>query len=148
VATLTRDAMSANLDAAVATLTGSRRLINDQLDIGPVTGVGQAEFGMEVVKSGRTSSVTHGRVTGVDGIATISYNYLERVIHNVVTISELAPGQPVSTRGDSGAWWLDPATRQVIGLHFAGSEAPAVRGLALDMQSVLDALNVTVATDR
>lgn len=146
VATLTRDAMWANLDAAVATLTGSRRLINEQLDIGSVTEVGKAEFGMEVVKSGRTSGVTHGRVTGLDGIAAITYGDLERVIHNVVTISPRMPGEQVSTGGDSGSWWLDSATRQVIGLHFAGSDDPE-RGLALDMQSVLEALNVTVASD-
>jgi hypothetical protein len=39
VATLTRDAMPVNLDAAVAALNRSRRLINDQYDLGSVRGV-------------------------------------------------------------------------------------------------------------
>ncbi len=143
VATLTRDAMSNNLDAAVARLTGSRRLSNDQLNLGPVTGVSRAQLGMEVVKSGRTTGITYGRVTGVEGTAATHYGYVDRIIRNVVTIDQRTPGEQVSAGGDSGSWWLDSATKQAIGLHFAGSDSPE-RGLALDMQSVLDALNVTI----
>ena len=46
VARLSRYAMAANLDAAVAELTGARKLINDQFDLAPVKGVGWAEPGM------------------------------------------------------------------------------------------------------
>ena len=140
VATLTRDAMSSNLDAAVATLDGSRGLINDQLDLGPVTGVGRAELGMELMKSGRTSGTTHAVVTAVEGIARMTYGYVERIIRNVVTLDPLNAGQ-VSEAGDSGSLWLDAATTRAIGLHFAGSSFPE-RGLALDIQAVLDALSV------
>lgn len=144
IATLERDAMSANLDAAVATLNGSRRLSNDQLGIGSVKGVGRATIDMEVKKSGRTSRVTSGRVTGVGGTQRITYGWLERVIRDVVTIEPLAPGDPpVSQGGDSGSWWVDSATREAVGLHFAGSDYPS-RGLALDMQEVLNALNVEI----
>jgi len=146
IATLTRDAMAANLDAAVATLNGDRRLINDQLDLGPVTGVGRAELGMELVKSGRSSGVTHGIVTAVEGTAKLRYGLLERIIRNVVTIEPRGFGE-VSAPGDSGSWWLDPATMRAIGLHFAGSDFPE-RGLAIDMPTVLDVLNVDIATDR
>jgi endonuclease G len=34
-----------------------------------------------------------------------------------------------------------------VGLHFAGSDVPE-RGLAIDLQAVLDALNVDLAIDR
>jgi hypothetical protein len=146
VATLTRDAMAVNFDAAVATLNGARQLINDQLDLGPVTGVGRAELGLVLEKSGCMSGVTHGIVTAVEGTAKIRYGFLDRLIRNVVTIEPRGFGQ-VSTQGDSGSWWLDEATKQAIGLHFAGSDFPE-RGLAIDMQSVLDALNVDIATDR
>lgn len=145
VATLTRDAMAANLDAAVASLNSSRRLVNDQLDLEAVTGVGQAELGMQVVKSGRTSGVTYGRVTAVEGIAKMSYGFLERIIRHIVTIEPRSNFEEVSAPGDSGAWWLDQATGQAIGLHFAGSNFPE-RGLALDMPTVLDALNVDLMT--
>ncbi len=143
VATMSHDAMSNNLDAAVARLTGSRGLSNYQLNLGPVTGVSRAQLGMQVVKSGRTTGITYGRVTGVEGTAAMRYGYVDRIIRNVVTIDQRTPGEQVSAGGDSGSMWLDSATKQAIGLHFAGSDSPE-RGLALDMQSVLDALNVTI----
>jgi endonuclease G len=145
VATLTRDAMVLNLDAAVATLEGTRPLINDQLGLGAVVGVGPAELGMQLVKSGRTSGITYGRVTAVEGTARIAYGSLDRMIRQVVTIEPRAAAEQVSAPGDSGSWWLDAATMRAIGLHFAGSDEPE-RALALDMPSVLDALNVDIAT--
>jgi endonuclease G len=150
VATLTRDAMSVNLDAAVATLNGSRPLINDQLDLGPVSGVSRAELGMEVVKSGRATAKTYGRVTGIMGAARMAYGSrrlrLQRIIREVVAIEPRLFFDQVSAGGDSGAWWINAETRQAIGLHFAGSDYPE-RALALDMEPVLEALNVDIATD-
>jgi endonuclease G len=147
VATLTRDAMAAGLDAAVAALSGGRRLINDQLGLGPVTGVGQAELGMVVVKSGRRTGVTYGHITGVEGISPpIRYDGLSRIIRQVITIDPRG-GEEVSKPGDSGALWLDAASMRAIGLHFAGSDAPE-RALANDIQAVLDALKVDLDTRR
>lgn len=146
VATLTRDAMSVSMDAAVATLNGSRLLLNDQLDLGPVQGVGRAQLGMELVKSGRRTDITRGRVTAVEGIAKINYSGLDRIIRNVVTIEPRWFGEEVSAPGDSGSWWLDRDTMRAVGLHFAGGNQPE-RGLAIDMLSVLDALNVDVVTE-
>jgi endonuclease G len=145
VASLNRDAMPVNLDAAVATLNGDRRLVNEQIEIGPVRGVAWAMPGMEVVKSGRGSGKTYGRVTAIEGTAKIRYDGLYRVIRQVMTIEPLNGFAEVSRPGDSGAWWMDMATRQVIGLHFAGSNFPE-RALAMDMQPVLDALSVTIVT--
>ncbi len=147
VATLTRHAMSVNLDAAVATLNGTRELVNNQLALGSVTAVRQVELGMEAVKSGRRTGITYGRVTAIAGTARIRYGWLERIIRDVVTIEPRWPGEPVSAGGDSGSVWLDAATMRAIGLHFAGSDLPE-RGLALDMQAVLDALNVDLALGR
>jgi endonuclease G len=143
VARLTRDAMSANLDAAVATLTGDRQLINDQLDLGPVAGLAEARPGMEVVKSGRRTGVTYGRVTGVEGIARINYGPLDRIIRHVVTIDPRVGDEEVSGPGDSGSLWLEASTMQAVGLHFAGSNNPE-RGLALDIEAVLNSLNVAL----
>jgi hypothetical protein len=143
VARLTRDAMSANLDAAVATLTGSRPLTDEQLGLGPVTGAGNARLGMTVVKSGRKSRITQGRVVEIDSTARIRYGHLERLIRNVMSIEPLNGGE-VSRPGDSGSWWLNAETREAIGLHFAGANVPE-RALALDMQVVLDALGVNIA---
>jgi endonuclease G len=143
VAKLSRHAMASSLDAAVAQLTGSRQLVNDQFDLDPVTGVGWAQLGMEVIKSGRKTDVTYGRVTGVEGTIRISYSGVQRLIRNVITI-EPSRGPEVSAGGDSGSFWLEEETMHAVGLHFAGGNQPE-RALAIDMQPVLDALNVDIA---
>jgi len=142
VARLCRHAMASNLDAAVAELTGSRQLINHQFDLAPVRGVGWAQAGMEVIKSGRTTGITRGRVTGVEGTAKMSYNGVYRLIHHVMNI-EPRQGTDVSAGGDSGAFWLDEETMNVVGLHFASGKREE-DGLAMDIQPILDALNVDI----
>lgn len=144
VASLHGDAMAAGLDAAVAALTGERRLVNDQLGLGPVTGLAQPQLGMMVVKSGRGSGETSGRITGVGGVARIRYGFLERIIRHVVTI-EPVDGLQVSDDGDSGSVWLDPVDGTAVALHFAGSDRPE-RGLAMNMGPVLAALGVRLDT--
>jgi endonuclease G len=139
---LTRDAMAHNLDAAVATLTGQRQLINEQLELGPVRGVGNWQLGLPVVKSGRGSRITYGRIVEIESTARIRYGYLERIIRDVMIIDPLNGGE-VSKPGDSGSWWLNATTRAAVGLHFAGSDMPE-RALALNMQSVLNALGVEI----
>jgi hypothetical protein len=146
VAALTRHAMSRNLDAAVAQLTGQRRLINEQLGIGRVTGVRSLDFsdlGLEVIKSGRKTGVTRGRVTGIEGVQKMPYQGVSRLIRHVIAVDPLASDGGISDAGDSGSWWLARDTREVVGLHFAGSNRPE-RALAMDIQMILDALNVEV----
>jgi len=145
IAGYTRDAMSTNLDAAVATLNGSRKLLTEQVGLKPVTGVSQAEIGMRVVKSGRKTGVTFGRVTAIEGIAKMNYDYVERIMRDIITIDSLS-GE-VSSGGDSGSWWLDAETMHVIGLHFAGSDYPE-RALAHDIQSVRDTLNIEIVASK
>lgn len=146
VAGLTRDAMFANLDAAVAALNGKRRLLNQQFGLKKtVAGVARAELGMEVIKSGRKTEVTRGRVTAIEGVAKMDYDRLERIIRHVITIEpRRSPLEEVSAGGDSGAWWLEERSMRAVGLHFAGCDRPE-RALANDMIAVLNALNVAVA---
>jgi hypothetical protein len=141
VATLSRHAMSSNLDAAVARLTGSRKWINDQLDLWPVKGVGRAELGMQVAKSGRRTNITYGLVSGIEGTVRMNYKGVDRLINHVVTIEPRPPFREVSSGGDSGSLWCQESTRNAVGLHFAGSDEPE-RALAMDLQPVLDALKV------
>lgn len=145
VARLARDAMSLNLDAAVARLTGDRPLINEQLGAGAVTGADMASLGQELVKSGCQTEITFGRVTEVESILRMRYGGLDRMIRRVMTIEPRSSREQVSSGGDSGSWWLDLNTRRAVGLHFAGSNAPE-RALAMQMPSVLDALRVEIVT--
>jgi endonuclease G len=141
VAKLSRGAMSSSLDAAVAELSGSRPLVNDQLGLEPVRGVGWAQLGMEVIKSGRRTGITYGIVTGVEGTVRMNYSGVNRLIRNVVTIEPRMARAQVSAGGDSGSLWLEEETLHAVGLHFAGGDDPE-RALAIDIQPILDTLNV------
>ncbi|WP_420631730.1 hypothetical protein [Candidatus Leptofilum sp.] len=143
VATLSRHGMDVNLDAAVAKLTGSRQLINEQLGLGAVTGAGWAQLGMEVAKSGRKTGVTYGLVTGIEGTIKLSYSGVKRLIRQVITIVPRPGEDDVSAGGDSGSFWLHEETMRAVGLHFAGSNRPD-RALAIDMRPILDALNLNL----
>jgi hypothetical protein len=148
VARLTRDGLGQYVDAAVATLTGSRRLENNQLGLGPVKGSGGAQRDMAVIKSGVRTGITTGMITGTDGRLLMNYGGYGQVIRGVVHIAP--PGgfenQTVSEGGDSGSWWLEQNSRKAVGLHFAGDTDPDREyALAIDMPLVLDTLNVDVA---
>ncbi|ABU58722.1 chymotrypsin family serine protease [Roseiflexus castenholzii] len=147
VATTMRHAMRQKIDAAVATLTGDRSLVNNQLNIGSVTGVALPRLGMRITKSGRTTGVTEGIITGVEGQTRLWYGSMQRTIEHVMTIVPTPGKREVSAGGDSGSWWLDADTYAAVGLHFAGSDDPE-QALAIDMLSVLDALNVEIVTER
>jgi len=143
IARLERHGMDQGIDAAVASLTGARQVVNDSLGIGPVTGPGAPVLGMRVVKSGRASGVTQGIITGVEGLQTLQYRGFSRVVRHVVHIAQAPEGGQISAPGDSGSWWLDAATRQAVGLHFAGDDDPEY-GLAIAMPETLAALNVEI----
>lgn len=144
VAVLTRHAFNQDIDAAVARLTGDRDWENDQLDIGKVKGCKAPLPGMRLIKSGRASKVTHGRIDGFLGVKPLRYNDQLHIIQHVFNIVP-QPGETcVSSPGDSGSWWLDEDTFEAVGLHFAGQDYPE-RALAMSMQQVLDALNVNIA---
>src|SRR5690349_10299554 len=88
IAALARHALSINIDAAVATLdSDGRPLINHQLGLGPVAGAAHPQIGAQVVKSGATTQVTYGLVTGVEGVSEpIRYGNLPRIIAHVMRI--------------------------------------------------------------
>jgi endonuclease G len=144
VAQLSRHAMGQGLDAAVARMTGDRPIINHQHELGPVNGVTQPERGLRVVKSGRTTGVTYGVITGVDGYRVENYDGRRQVIRNIIHIAQSPEGGAVSSAGDSGSIWMEHGANRAVGLHFAGSDTPEY-GLALAMPQVLDALQVTLA---
>jgi len=139
-AILGRDAMGDNLDAAVAFLTMERELINDQLGLGPVKGIAQAGPGLDVVKSGYKTEITHGRVPEIDSTVRMTYNRQTRLIRKVFVIDQIRRLDQVSDGGDSGSLWLN-SSNKAVGLHFAGCNRPE-RALAMDIRAVLNALQV------
>jgi hypothetical protein len=146
VAYLAQDAWRSHLDAAVARLAvGSRQLVNDQLEIGAVTGAARPVARMRVTKSGRTTGVTWGIVSSILPGRMITYaDGFPRVVRDIWAIEPELVRDRVSGPGDSGSMWLDANTWRAVGLHFAGESDPP-RALAMGMPAVLDALAVDIA---
>ncbi len=117
-------------DCAVATLE-DRAFDPTILDLGVrVEQLGEAELGDKVVKSGRTTAVTHGIVTRIHTLTKL--NYGPPVGEQTIGGFEIGldPAHPpaqgeISMGGDSGSVWMfkdpqDQVTKVMAGLHFAG----------------------------
>lgn len=139
-----KDAMDFHMDVAVARAFPMRSVKNDQLGIGMVTGLGEPVPGMTVIKSGARTGVTHGLVTGVLGSSMRFCRGQRRLFTNLIHIMTQECDVRLSDQGDSGAWWLEAASRRAVAVHFAGSQNPDY-ALAFAMPKVLTALNVELA---
>lgn len=126
-------------------------------DPGTIRGVGrlrgiddQVEPGQRVLKVGRTSGLTQGRISAIE-VDNIFVEYGEgRLRFDDQIEIEGLPGRgrgPFSEAGDSGALVMTP-TLAAAALLFAGSDhgGPSDRGLtyATPVRTVLDALRVSL----
>jgi len=123
----------ANLvDAAIATPL-SRDLVDEEiLEIGRVAGATEAEIGMRVRKSGRTTGLTMGRITASDGVVQVDYGGRTALFRRQLVSDLLSRG------GDSGSLIVDEG-RRAVGLLFAGS---AVTTLINPIAAVVEALDL------
>jgi hypothetical protein len=73
-----------------------------------------------VQKYGRTTSLTTGRVTGIDATVDIDYSTgTARFVHQILIGN---CGSACSCGGDSGSLWVtDDGSANPVGLHFAGN---------------------------
>jgi hypothetical protein len=143
IGTLTRWQTDATVDAAIARIdTGALGAING-LPAPPA--VGQAQIGMRVRKSGRTTGVTYGEVIDDD----LNINVGGRM-HTGQILIDGGIGGYWSAGGDSGSLVISDGN-VAVGLHFAGSNpAPGVSpvrsryGYANHIFNVLAALRVAL----
>ena len=157
--TLLRSHLGAAGDAALASIDnrGNDRTILD-LDVVP-TEIADPELGDEVVKSGRTTGVSHGVVTRVDTMVRLDYG--EGAGEHVIGCFEIEPdprregrqGAP-SDGGDSGAVWMlesgnGRGSSQMAGIHFAGADgvSGAEQALACYASSVREALRFSLSPE-
>ncbi|MBO8141099.1 MAG: hypothetical protein H0Z37_02810 [Firmicutes bacterium] len=121
------------VDAAVAEPAAPGIVKPSILDLGPVRGVAEAEVGMRVEKSGRTSGVTRGEVIALGATFTVSLgdSVAARFSDQIVTT-------PMAQPGDSGSLIVDER-RRAVGLLFAGSEQAT---LCNRIQNVLEQLDI------
>jgi len=116
------------VDCAVAIPLSENDVSPEILEIGRVKGVIEAQLGMKVQKSGRTTGLTKGEITDVN--ATIRVQYPGGYI---VTFKDQILTGPILQGGDSGSWAVGDAGAPVldaegklVGLGFAGSDQVAV----------------------
>jgi endonuclease G len=120
-----------------------------------VESIGEPELGDKVVKSGRTTAVTHGIVTRIHTMTKINYGGStgERAIGGfeigVDPANQPSNGE-VSMGGDSGSVWLFKTNqgkpgKVMAGLHFAGEgpDDPNEHAIACYAKSVFEKLGIS-----
>lgn len=143
-------------DCAIATID-DRTYLPEIIDLGvAVEQLGEPELGDRVVKSGRTTGLTYGRVNRIHTVTMMDYEdgTGEKVVGGfeieVDAANPPASGE-ISQPGDSGSVWLfrtqsgDPTT-VMAGLHFAGEAPgePREHALACYPRSVFEKLGITL----
>jgi len=129
------DAQAVNrVDAAVARPTDVGAVRDDILEIGQVSGTVEAQLGMPVRKSGRSTGLTTGSVNVLDATVDVDYGS-ERTARFQ---GQIVSG-PMSKPGDSGSLLVTGDALQAVGLLFAGSDQATIFN---PIQAVLDCLEV------
>ena len=153
IGTLLRSHLGAAGDCAIATVT-SRSVSSKAVDLGvEVTQIGDPEIGDRVIKSGRTTGVTFGKVVRIEVNTKLDYGGGQIATIGGFEIGIDAANPPpdgeVSRGGDSGAAWMavdskGKATGTMLGLHFAGDAdgTSSEFALACYAKSVMTALEV------
>lgn len=154
---LVRSHLGAAGDCAVATIE-DRAFAAEILELEvPVEELGEAELDDKVVKSGRTTGVTHGIVTRVNVIASIDYggdfNGQEIGGFEIGPDEDHPPANgEISMAGDSGSVWLFKSSngrpsRVLAGLHFAGESSgdPNEHAVACYPKSVFEKLQISLS---
>ena len=155
--TLLRSHLGPAGDCAIARIE-QRGFAADVLDLGVVPAeIGVCDLGDLVVKSGRTTAVTHGVVTRVDTVVKLDYGdgAGERQIGGFEigpAANAPASGGIISKDGDSGSAWLaadagGKAKPVLLGLHVAGSGSisPDEHAIACYAPSVFEKLQIGLA---
>jgi endonuclease G, mitochondrial len=144
-------------DCAVATIEDREfRLSIMELKV-VMEKLGDPELGDRVVKSGRTTGVTHGIVSRIHVITKIDYGGSTGEQEVGGFEIELDPDMPpdngeVSMGGDSGSVWLFKSdtgkpTNIIAGLHFAGEgpSDPNEHAIACYSKSVFEKLEILLS---
>jgi endonuclease G len=154
VGKLVRSHLGAAGDCAIANIE-DRKFDNIIFELGvKVDLLGEPELGDKVIKSGRTTGVTHGIVTRVNTMVKIDYEGStgEQSIggFEIGVDEDNMPGNgEISMGGDSGSIWLlkgpdGKPMNVMVGLHFAGegSSDPTEHAIACYAKSVFDKLEI------
>ncbi len=125
------------VDAAVARPLYSRNVIASIIGIVIPRGISQATVGGLVVKAGRTTQVTTGRVLATNATISVGYGAPGTAVfrHQIITTA-------MSAGGDSGSLLMDRGLN-AVGLLFAGSPFITIFNHISDVEFALGVRPVT-----
>jgi hypothetical protein len=124
------------VDAAVARPTSSRNVTASILGTLIPRGVDQAVVGAPVIKAGRTTQVTVGRVLAVNAVISVNYGVgVAQFRHQILTT-------PMAAGGDSGSLLMN-GELNAVGLLFAGSPFITIHNHVADVETALGVRPVT-----
>ena len=123
------------VDCAIAQPLNPDDVVNEIAELGSIQDVAEAELGMKIQKSGRTTEWTTGEIEQVDVTVTVSYGDNKKAVF----VDQLMAGN-MSAGGDSGSAVLNLKS-EIVGLLFAGSSTSTVINR---IQNVFSALNVDI----
>src|SRR5688500_13163571 len=130
--------ITAQVDAAIATLNNGVRFSQEVILVGAVRGSTAAAVNDFVLKHGRTTQLTRGQVTSITWPVSRTDKHS---FTNQIRIAPVAPTTDMSEGGDSGSAYIKETTREIIGLHHAGDGNAA---LGNQIGPVLTRMNVRV----
>lgn len=126
------------VDAAVARPMFSRAVTPSIIGVAMPNGIGQALVGALVVKVGRTTQVTVGRVLATNATVAVNYGIGVAVYrHQIITTA-------MSAGGDSGSLLMD-SNLNAVGLLFAGSAVITIHNHIADVETALGVRPLTAA---
>ena len=125
------------VDCAIAKVINPALVTKKIALIGSVKGVVDPELNLNIKKVGRTSELTTGKISMLDGLVKIQTHTQDDVIYHNQIITT-----PISQPGDSGALVLDE-NNNAVGLLFGGGNGTA---FVNPIKSVLTALDVSIVT--
>jgi hypothetical protein len=125
------------VDAALASPRDLRDVIASVVALGIPKGIAEATLNLDVVKSGRTTQTTAGRVTGIQATVAVNYGVGVGYFRDQILTTNMSAG------GDSGSLLMTRAERKATGLLFAGSSQVTVHN---NITNVLMALGVELIT--
>jgi hypothetical protein len=126
------------VDAAIAAPIRSRDIVGSIANIGIPNGVTEATLGLDVIKSGRTTETTAGKVIGVDANVGVNYG-----ASGVAYFRDQIITTNMSQGGDSGSLLLSRADQMATGLLFAGSSSVTIHN---NITNVIMALKISIVT--
>lgn len=133
------------VDCAIAAIADGIDYSTEIASIGKLTGTAEAKVGLKVRKHGRTTSLTHGKITDIDYDATVGMDHhdssVKAVFHHQIRIQQLEWAEPVGLGGDSGSLIVQSSSQKAIGLYFAGPQSGSY-GVANQIDHVLSELEI------